>query len=318
MILFQVILFFLYVGVGHSKTSKLIEHKLYIPESARSNPSPAMLVLLHGCTQSPESFMEITRIKAHADKRGFIVLAPQKKRSFMPPKNPLNCWSWYWPDSNQRDPIHGDLKEIMDLVQAVKTQYQVHDKKVFVAGFSAGAVMSSIMASCYPDVFRGAAIHSGIPYRGLRWHYSEDIEFEHIFRESNKVNMEDIFSEMSFPEQNRILKLKARKSFCARDIKEERKLLQKVVIITGKKDKIARSETSQNIFFQFTPDKHDEWIHHSSQKAYQKTWNESSKPSVFLYQINGMGHAWAGGKPGYRFSDPEGPDATSIILEHLL
>lgn len=295
-------------------------HELYIPERAKLNPTPPLVVLLHGCTQNPKSFLEITRMKSHADKAGFIILAPHKKISLSPPGNPVKCWSWYWDSSKRRNQETGDLKEIMTLVRDVKQKYHVDDKKVFVAGFSAGAVMSSIMASCYPDIFSGAAMHSGIPYRGLRWHLDHEIDIEDFFKHSELQRMEDVMGMLTEKELRRISELRKRRFHCARDVKKEDILLEDIVIFTGKRDKIAFSRSSPNTFFQFVPLDRSEWLKFSridGKPSYEILKNETSKPSVSLYQVNVMGHAWSGGREGYLFSDPMGPDATKLILEQF-
>lgn len=299
-----------------------LDYELFIPESARNNPHPSLMVMLHGCTQNPKSFMDITKIKEKANKQGFIVLAPHKKLTLA--SNPLKCWAWYWPNSNRRDSARGDIKAVMDLIQEVKGKHQIDDTQVFAMGFSAGGVMASIMASCYPNVFRGVAIHSGIPYKGLRHYLGEGIDLETYFENtSDRVTLESITSQMTPRERSRILKLQERRDHCSSEVKEENKLLEDVVIFTGSKDKIAFSKSSPNIFFQFVSSNENDWFEFSqfpsraNQHAYKRFQYEGSKLDVNLYQVDAMGHAWSGGSEGHLFSDPNGPDATSLILENF-
>lgn len=163
-------------------------------------------------------------------------------------------------------------------------------------------------------------MHSGIPYRGLRWHVDSEIEVNRFFENSDNEKMEHVFGLMSEKERSRIQNLRNRRFHCAREVKKEDNLLEEIVIFAGKRDKIAFSRSSPNTFFQFVPMDKNEWLSFSRKDgnhSYEILKNESSKPSVSLYQVNTMGHAWSGGKEGYLFSDPEGPDATELILEQF-
>ena len=42
---------------------------------------------------------------------------------------------------------------------------------------------------------------------------------------------------------------------------------------------------------------------------------DKTKILVQMYTIDGMNHAWSGGKPGMLFSDPQGPDASRITWD---
>lgn len=314
------------------------EYKVFVPESVKDKKNVPMVVMLHGCTQNADDFMELTKIKDEAEKRGFIVLAPDKDLSIAPPKNPLKCWAWYQGSSNERDPKRGDLKEVMDIVAKVKSEYSVDPDKVYIAGFSAGAVMSSIMASCYPDVFKGAAIHAGIPYKGLRYYLSKKIKIEKYFEKdsceedenvseevvSTNKSVQDILDKMTKGQKKRVEKLQEKAYDCAQEVIPEDKKLNNIAIFQGDKDKIVLARNAPNIFFQFTPmnDEESKGISFAeypalgSKLSYRKTEYQGSS-NVGLYQIKDMGHSWSGGKEGYRFSTPEGPDATALMLDQF-
>lgn len=319
-------------------TTWAYEYKVYVPESVQGKENVPMVVMLHGCTQNAEDFMELTKIKDEADKRGFIVLAPEKDLSLTPPNNPLKCWAWYQGSSNERDPKRGDLKEIMDIVEKVRQENKVDPNKVFVAGFSAGAVMTSIMASCYPDVFKGAAIHAGIPYKGLRYYLSRKMNIEKYFEqdscsEENQVSEEaistdksikEILDKMSKGQQKRVQKLQEKAHDCAEEVIPADKKLQHVAIFQGDKDKIVWARNAPNVFFQFTPvdNAENETLKFTKipgddvKLSYEKTEYKGAS-DVSMYQIHGMGHSWSGGKEGHRFSTPNGPDATAIMLDQF-
>jgi poly(hydroxyalkanoate) depolymerase family esterase len=134
------------------------EYRLYVPSGYAQRPTP-LVVMLHGCTQSVDTFAESTRMNALAEEGRFLVLYPIQNLS----ANPTRCWNWFQSKNQARG--SGEPAEIVGMIKDVGGKYSVDTKRVYVAGLSAGASMSAILASCYPDVFAAAAIHDGTMYK---------------------------------------------------------------------------------------------------------------------------------------------------------
>ena len=65
-----------------------IRYKLFIPVGL-ADPAPPLVVMLHGCTQSPDDFARGTRINALAQEHGYVIAYPaQSKR-----RNATRCWN---------------------------------------------------------------------------------------------------------------------------------------------------------------------------------------------------------------------------------
>ncbi|OSQ35735.1 extracellular catalytic domain type 1 short-chain-length polyhydroxyalkanoate depolymerase [Thalassospira mesophila] len=132
--------------------------KLYIPAIARiADTRLPLLVMLHGCKQTPEDFARGTGMNALAEEFGFLVLYPaQEAKSQI-----YRCWNWYKPDDQVRG--SGEPALLASMVSQIITKYRVDPGKVYVAGLSAGASAALIIADAYPDIFAAVGTHSGLP-----------------------------------------------------------------------------------------------------------------------------------------------------------
>ena len=128
----------------------------YAPQGVGT--SPALVVALHGCTQSADSYDQGTGWSDLADRFGFVVVFPEQQ----PANNPKNCFSWFLPGDTARD--SGEALSIRQMVAKATEEFGVDRSRIFVTGLSAGGAMTSAMLATYPEVFAGGAIIAGLPY----------------------------------------------------------------------------------------------------------------------------------------------------------
>ena len=130
--------------------------KIHVPPVVPSNP--ALVVVLHGCTQTAAGYDEGSGWSRLADKHGFILLFPEQQRS----NNPNLCFNWFSPADNARD--RGEAMSIRQMIAKIAQDHDVDPSRIFVTGLSAGGAMTSILLATYPELFAGGAIIAGLPH----------------------------------------------------------------------------------------------------------------------------------------------------------
>jgi len=120
--------------------------------------SPALVVVLHGCTQSAAGYDLGAGWSTLADRYGFALLLPEQQRS----NNPNGCFNWFQPAHSRRD--QGEPLSIRQMIEKSVVDHGIDRRRIFITGLSAGGAMTSNMLACYPEVFAGGAIVAGLPY----------------------------------------------------------------------------------------------------------------------------------------------------------
>ena len=128
----------------------------YLPSKLAANP--ALVVVLHGCTQTAAGYDLGAGWSTLADRYGFVLLMPEQQRS----NNPNGCFNWFQLGDIERG--RGEVLSIRQMIEKMITDTGVDRRRVFVTGLSAGGAMTSVMLAAYPDVFAGGAIVAGLPY----------------------------------------------------------------------------------------------------------------------------------------------------------
>ncbi|UWQ18305.1 PHB depolymerase family esterase [Jannaschia sp. M317] len=135
-----------------SRQSGALPYGLFTPD--RPQDDAPLIVMLHGCTQTPEDFSTGTRMNAAAAQIGAHVIWPEQSRA----ANANLCWNWFEPGHQGRG---GEPAAIASVIKATLTQ--VGDRPVHVAGLSAGGAMAAVLGTHYSDLVSSVGVHSGLP-----------------------------------------------------------------------------------------------------------------------------------------------------------
>ncbi len=131
-------------------------YRTYIPASAAQGVT-GVIMMLHGCTQTPEDFAAGTGMNALAEEHSLVLIYPKQARG----DNAQSCWNWFSRGDQKRD--RGEPAILAGIAAKACDTHGVGRDATFVAGLSAGAAMAVILGEVYGDVFSAVGAHSGLP-----------------------------------------------------------------------------------------------------------------------------------------------------------
>ena len=270
-------------------------YKLYVPVQYTATPPTAypLLLMLHGCTQSPDDFADGTRMNELAEQHGFLVAYPAQSAK----ANGSKCWNWFRPGHQMR--ASGEPALLAALTQDIVLKYAVDPKRVYVAGLSAGGAMAVILGTTYPDVFAAVGSHSGLPYRA-----AHDVPSAFAAMSGSHIALDPI-DDISMGVLTSVTPLIAFQGDCDRTVAASNaETLVKHAIRTAAA---------------LSPESHVS-KGEGTGRAYTRTTYMTSQGEslVELWQIHGAGHAWSGGSPLGSYTDTQGPDASAEMVRFFL
>jgi poly(hydroxyalkanoate) depolymerase family esterase len=278
-------------------------YKLYVPARAHESSLP-VVVMLHGCTQSPDDFAAGTQMNRLADEHGFLVVYPEQPAR----ANTSKCWNWFKQQDQLRDA--GEPSLISGIVREVAARHDADLRRVFIAGLSAGAAMAVVLGETYPELFAGVGAHSGLPYGSAH----------------------DIPSAMAAMKGGRsgLARAQGMPSAAAASPK---KAVQPVptIVFHGDRDHTVQQTNGSEIVKQaqdaYLAQAVDAPLTSSTQvgkapggRGYSRTVYSSGEghAQIESWVLHGAGHAWSGGDARGSYTDRTGPDASAEMVRFFL
>jgi polyhydroxybutyrate depolymerase len=133
-------------------------YMLHVPASYRASKPTPLLIALHGGGGNAGHMRRISGLDALSDAKGFIAVFPNgtgvSSRALLT-WNAGRCCA-YAMDNNV-----DDIGFLRDLIAALRKQYSVDPKRIYVTGFSNGGMLAHRVACEMPDVVAAVAPVSG-------------------------------------------------------------------------------------------------------------------------------------------------------------
>lgn len=259
-------------------------YKLFVPSSYHQGQPLPLVVMLHGCTQSPDDFAAGTRMNFIAEEQNCLVVYPAQLSG----ANPSKCWNWFRATDQRRD--EGEPSLIAGITRRVMQEYSVDPKRVFVAGLSAGGAAAAVMGATYRDLYAAVGIHSGLAYGAA-------------------TDMPSAFAAMRQGDKG------GRQIAAGGPIP--------TIIFHGDRDTTVHPDNGALVVeHAIGATKTRKKVHRGQMPGghgYTRTTHTDGEREILEHwNIHGAGHAWSGGSPAGSYTDPEGPDATKEMLRFFL
>jgi poly(hydroxyalkanoate) depolymerase family esterase len=275
-----------YLSRTHRSPAGSRGYRLYLPASA-ARPK-GLILMLHGCNQTPDDFAVGTHMNALAEKHGIAVAYPAQTARH----NAGSCWSWFKTADQLRGT--GEPEILASLARKLTREFGLDRTRVFVAGLSAGGAMTAILADLYPDVFSAAGIHSGLT-RGAAQDMLSAMTAMRTGRSSGGLTPA---APLGWGAARRIV--------FQGDADTTVHPINATLIVTAAVGDGALPTKVRNGSV--------------LGRSYRRSdfGGADGKVVLELWMLAGAGHAWSGGRVKGSFTDPKGPDASAQMIRFFL
>jgi poly(hydroxyalkanoate) depolymerase family esterase len=260
-------------------------YKLFVPSRCHQSQPLPLVVMLHGCTQSPDDFAAGTRMNFIAEEQNCLVVYPAQPSG----ANASKCWNWFRATDQRRD--EGEPSLIAGITRRVMQDYSVDPKRVFVAGLSAGGAAAAVMGATYSDLYAAVGIHSGLACGAA----TDMPSAFAAMRQGAKVGRQTMAGGPMVP----------------------------TIIFHGDRDTTVHPDNGAQVVEQAIGATKTRKRVHRGQipggHGYTRTTHTDGERDILEHwNVHGAGHAWSGGSSAGSYTDGEGPDATKEMLRFFL
>jgi poly(hydroxyalkanoate) depolymerase family esterase len=263
----------IYANAAGSRT-----YKLFVPSGYIGQAVP-LLLMLHGCKQSPDDFAAGTRMNELAEEQTFLVAYPAQSTS----ANASKCWNWFKVLDQERG--QGEPSLIAGITRKIMSDFNVESARVSIAGLSAGGAAAAIMGAAYSDLYEAVGVHSGLACGAAS-------------------DMPSAFSAMRAGARADLRRRSAVRTIVFHGDRD-----MTVNSVNGDQV-IAQSKSTVNLQISVCQGQS------SGGARCSRTVHTNGSGDEVLEQwvVHGLGHAWSGGSPAGSYTDARGPDASREMV----
>ncbi len=263
-------------------------YKLYVPSGYVGARVP-LVVMLHGCSQSPDDFAAGTRMNLAGEAHTMLVAYPGQTSA----ANMHKCWNWFSPTDQRRD--RGEPSLVAGITRQVMEDYAVDPRRVYVAGLSAGGAAAAVLGAAYPDLYAAVGVHSGLACGAAH-------------------DIGSAFAAMQHGSDASV----------AASAGDARQPVSPAIVFHGDQDGTVNPRNADAVTAQITRgatltvEQEEGRVpggHAYTRSLYVDT---AGRTLVERWTVHGASHAWSGGSPKGSYTDPGGPDATAEMVRFFL
>ena len=273
--------------------SRTRQYLVHLPNGKTSRRARPLLLVLHGCRQDHRDIQAISGFDRLSDQHRFLVAYPFVT-SYRGLRN-RNCWGW-WFDRE----IHagaGEVEDLWQIVEEIKREYPVDERRIFVTGLSSGAGMAVAMMVAHAGRIAAGAAVAGVPYA------ERASAVRHAFNQHPRSRpVADIVAEMraELGPDRKPAPLKV-----VHSSQDDKVLIESAQTLRDSWGQCLGVDTARPAQLRQGRDGATAWEH----SCYLDNGGQATIETLFL---EGPGHGWYGGDPG-EFSYPDGPDIARRI-----
>ena len=192
--------------------------------------------------------------------------------------NPLRCWNSFRPRDQRGE---GEAVLIAGMIDKICSDYALDRQRVYIAGMSAGAAMARVLAASHAALFAACGLHSGAVYNAA----ASAAPAGHVGSVPTIAihgTADNVAGPADFDE-----------------------LAAQLAALNAKRDSVQSFAARESV------------EHIGGRACTSREYSLEGRVYLLSYSIEGLGHAWSGGDPAYRFNDSAGPRASELIWEFV-
>ena len=282
------------------------EFVVYVPRGWSKEARAPLIVLCHGCKQTPEEFARGTRIAELADRLGCLVLMPRQTKWV----NPWRCWNWYDPSAISGG---GEAAIVAAQVRFIRKRYRADPRRIAVIGFSAGAALAAVLGMRYPRHVRAVITHAGVACGAA----SSAITASDVMLRGPNTDVEAIATQARAKYGGApcvpLLAIHGESDVVVSPVNSIA-LIRQYLHFNGH---VAVSEDAAAPGELPSADASVTVCTADNRDVTTREWRIDDRLVVRYVTISGLGHAWSGGDDGLAFNDAHAPDASQLVGEFL-